>query len=413
MSKYLFSSESVGEGHPDKVCDQISDAVLDAYLKEDRESRVAVECFVKNDLLVIGGEITSKAEIDNREIEKIARGVILDIGYDDDKYGFNGNNCKIEIVLSKQSPDIAQGVNETTDSGEKKEQGAGDQGLMFGYATNETPELMPLPIILSHKLLIKLNELRVRGKKNKLSNVRGDDGFNDEGNKVNDVDVGANNKDNGLGYLRPDAKCQVTIEYENDKPKRAHTIVLSTQHDEKVVYEQLKKDIIDKVIKPVCSKWIDNDTIFHINPTGRFVIGGPAGDTGLTGRKIIVDSYGGMGRHGGGCFSGKDPSKVDRSAAYTARYIAKNIVASGKADRCEVQLAYAIGVASPVSLYVNCFGTNKIPEDEITDYVRKNFPLKPSDIIRELDLKRPIYQKTACYGHFGRDEFSWEKIVKL
>ena len=378
MVNYLFSSESVGPGHPDKICDQISDAVLDAYLKEDKESRVAIECFVKNNLLVIGGEATSKAKLAEKEIENIARKTILDIGYDKDSYGFNGNSCKIQIALSSQSPDIAQGV----DTKDNKEQGAGDQGLMFGYATDETKELMPLPIILSHKLLQKLTELR----KNKV-----------------------------LPYLHPDAKCQVTIEYENNIPKRIHTIVLSSQHDEEVEYARLKQDILEKVIKPICSEYIDDKTIFHINPTGRFVIGGPAGDTGLTGRKIIVDSYGGFGRHGGGCFSGKDPSKVDRSAAYAARYIAKNIVAAKLANKCEVQIAYAIGIAEPVSLFINCFGTNKIPEEKILNLIKSNFPLKPADIINKLDLKRPIYQKTACYGHFGRNDldFSWEKTDKV
>lgn len=375
-NRYIFSSESVGLGHPDKLCDQLSDSILDAYLKEDKDSRVAVECFVKGNFLVIGGEITSKAHIDNKSIEKIARKLITDMGYDDDELGFNGNNCEIIIKLTKQSPDIAQGVDE---KGEH-EQGAGDQGLMFGYATNETPEFMPLPIILSHKLLIKLNELR---------------------------------KSKEIPYLRPDSKCQVSVEYENDKPVRVNTVVLSTQHNPDVEHHVLKKDIIEKVVKPVCKDWIDSNTIYHINPTGRFVIGGPAGDTGLTGRKIIVDTYGGMGRHGGGCFSGKDPSKVDRSAAYAARFIAKSIVAAGLADRCEVQIAYAIGIAAPVSIYVNCFGTNKVSDEEIMNIVKNKFPLKPAAIIKELDLKKPIYQKTACYGHFGRNEFSWEKIKPI
>ena len=377
MSNYIFSSESVGPGHPDKLCDQISDAILDAYLSGDKESRVAVECFVKNDLLVIGGEVTSKAELTNKDIEEIARKTIIEIGYDKDKYGFNGHNCKIQIVLSKQSQDIAQGVNIL----ENHEQGAGDQGLMFGYATNETADLMPLPIDLAHKLERKLNEERKKGE---------------------------------INYLRPDSKCQVSVEYVDGKPSRVHTVVLSAQHDEEINSEILKKEIIEKVIKEVCSEWIDEDTIYHINPTGRFVIGGPAGDTGLTGRKIIVDTYGGFGRHGGGCFSGKDPSKVDRSAAYAARYIAKNVVASKFADRCEVQIAYAIGIAEPVSVCVNCFGTNKIPEEEILSLIKKNFPLKPKEIIEELNLKNPIYKKTACFGHFGRNDpdFSWERIDK-
>ncbi len=377
MSNYIFSSESVGPGHPDKLCDQISDAILDAYLSGDKESRVAVECFVKNDLLVIGGEVTSKAGLTNKDIEEIARKTIIEIGYDKDKYGFNGHNCKIQIVLSKQSQDIAQGVNIL----ENHEQGAGDQGLMFGYATNETADLMPLPIDLAHKLERKLNEERKKGE---------------------------------INYLRPDSKCQVSVEYVDGKPSRVHTVVLSAQHDEEINSEILKKEIIEKVIKEVCSEWIDEDTIYHINPTGRFVIGGPAGDTGLTGRKIIVDTYGGFGRHGGGCFSGKDPSKVDRSAAYAARYIAKNVVASKFADRCEVQIAYAIGIAEPVSVCVNCFGTNKIPEEEILSLIKKNFPLKPKEIIEELNLKNPIYKKTACFGHFGRNDpdFSWERIDK-
>ncbi len=376
--RYLFSSESVGMGHPDKLCDQISDAVLDAYLSLDKDSRVAVECFVKNDFLVIGGEVTSKAVISNKEIENLARKIIVEVGYDKDIYGFNGHNCKIEVVLSEQSRDIAQGV----DSSEEHEQGAGDQGLMFGYATNETKELMPLPIVLSHKLLQRLAEVRKNGE---------------------------------LKYLRPDAKCQVTVEYENEEPKRVHTIVLSTQHDDNVENEILKKDIIEKVIMPICGSYIDEKTIFHINPTGRFVIGGPAGDTGLTGRKIIVDSYGGFGRHGGGCFSGKDASKVDRSAAYASRYIAKNVVGAGLADKFEVQIAYAIGVAEPVSLYVNSFGTAKIPEEQIIELIKRNFPLKPAEIIKQLELKRPIYQKTACYGHFGRNDsdFTWEKLDKI
>ncbi len=373
MSGYIFSSESVGEGHPDKLCDQISDAILDAFLEQDIESRVAVECFVKNNHLVIGGEVTSKATVD---IEKIAREKISEIGYTGE--GFNSQNCDILLFLSKQSSDIALGV----DSKEGKEQGAGDQGLMFGYATNETSEFMPLPIVLSHKLMVKLSQLR---------------------------------KSKEISYLKPDSKCQVSVEYENDKPKRVCTVVLSTQHDEKVPLERIRKELIDKVIKPVCGRYLDANTTYHINPTGKFVIGGPEGDTGLTGRKIIVDTYGGFGRHGGGCFSGKDPSKVDRSGAYAARFIAKNIVASKLAERCEVQIAYAIGIAEPVSLYVNYFGTNNLPEHVINEIINKNFPLKPAEIIKELDLKRPIYQKTACYGHFGRNDpdFTWERIKNI
>ena len=373
--RYLFTSESVAEGHPDKLCDQISDAILDAYLERDPDSRVAVECFVKTGFVLIGGEVTSKAHVD---VENIARKTIIEAGYDSGKYGFDGNYCGVQIALSKQSPDIAQGVNNTI----SKEQGAGDQGLMFGYATSETPEFMPLAIITAHKLMKKRAELR---------------------------------KDNTLNYLGPDGKCQVSVEYLNEKPIRIHTIVFSTQHNESVSNELLKNDIIEKIIKPVCKNWIDENTIFHINPTGRFVIGGPVGDAGLTGRKIIVDSYGGSGRHGGGAFSGKDPSKVDRSAAYASRYIAKNIVASGLAERCEVQIAYAIGIAEPVSILVNCFETNKIPEEKIEVLIRKHFPLKPADIILQLNLKRPIYKKTAVYGHFGRndEDFTWEKTDKV
>lgn len=369
---YLFTSESVGEGHPDKLCDQISDALVDAYLTKDPESRVAAECLAKTGFVIIAGEVTSKAEVD---IQEVARKAIINAGYDNAECGFDGNTCGIIISLSKQSPDIAMGVDEK----ENKEQGAGDQGLMFGYATNETPEYMPLPIVLAHRLVKELSVLR----KNKV-----------------------------LPYLRPDAKSQVTVEYENDKPKRIHTIVVSTQHSPDVSQEKIKEDLVKHLILPVCGKLTDSRTIIHINPTGRFVTGGPVGDSGLTGRKIIVDTYGGFARHGGGCFSGKDPSKVDRSAAYAARYIAKNIVAAGLAERCEIQLAYAIGVAEPVSLYINCFGTNKIPEERIIELIRKHFPLKPADIIRVLDLKKPRYSKTASYGHFGRseDEFSWERL---
>ncbi len=371
---YLFTSESVAEGHPDKICDCVSDALLDAYIKEDPESRVAVECFTKTGFIIIGGEVTSSA---NPDIQSIVRKTILDIGYDSPEYGFDGNTCGVIISLSKQSPDIALGVN----SSEQKEQGAGDQGLMFGYATNETKEYMPLPIILAHRLVEELAKIRKSGV---------------------------------LRYLRPDAKSQVTVEYENGRPKRVHTVVVSTQHNPDVSQEQIRRDLIEKLIKPVCGHWIDEKTIFHINPTGRFVIGGPVGDAGLTGRKIIVDSYGGMGRHGGGAFSGKDPSKVDRSAAYAARHIAKNVVAAGLADRCEVQLAYAIGIAEPVSIHVNTFGTGKILESKISELIRKHFPVKPAAIIKSLDLKRPIYRKTAAYGHFGRNEkeFTWENLDK-
>ncbi|HII71639.1 TPA: methionine adenosyltransferase [Candidatus Woesearchaeota archaeon] len=377
--KYLFTSESVSEGHPDKVCDQISDAVLDACFSVDPYSRVACECLVKDNHLVIAGEITTKADLD---FEKIARSVIKRIGYTAD-CGFDPEGVKIEILVSKQSPDIAQGVDAKQAEGkEGAEQGAGDQGLMFGYATNETPELMPLPLVLSHKLLLKLAELRRSGE---------------------------------IPYLRPDAKSQVTIEYDRGKPLRADAIVLSTQHKPKIPHEQIKKDVIEKVIKPVCGKWVDEKTKYYVNPTGSFEIGGPVGDAGLTGRKIIVDTYGGHGSHGGGAFSGKDPTKVDRSAAYAARYIAKNVVAAGLADKCEVQLAYAIGVAKPVSVLTHCFGTNRIDENKIAELVDKHFPLKPADILKVLDLRRPIYQKTAAYGHFGRNDpdFTWEKTDKV
>lgn len=372
---YLFTSESVAEGHPDKLCDQVSDALLDAFLAQDPESRVAVETFAKTGFILVGGEVTSKGTVD---IQEVVRKAAINAGYNDPQYGFDGATCGVMNALSKQSPDIAQGV----DSSEIKEQGAGDQGLMFGYATNETPEYMPLPITLAHKLMQKRKEIK-------------------------------NQK--AIPYLGPDAKCQVTVEYSSGKPQRVHTVVFSTQHDSRVPQEKIKEDITEHVIKPVLGAWFDEKTIIHINPTGAFVIGGPVGDAGLTGRKIIVDSYGGFGRHGGGAFSGKDPSKVDRSAAYAARYIAKNIVAAGLADQCEVQIAYAIGIAEPVSVLVHCFDTNKIPEEQIESLVRENFPLKPADIIKKLDLKRPIYAKTATYGHFGRNEpeFTWERLDKV
>ncbi len=373
--KYIFTSESVGEGHPDKICDQVSDSILDAFIEKDKDSRVAIECAVKDNFILVFGEITSKAKID---LEQVVRKTIVEVGYDDDKYGFNGKNCQVEIKVSEQSPDIAQGVDEK----EEKEQGAGDQGLMFGYATNETPEFMPLPIVLAHKLMMKRNEVR---------------------------------KNKEISYLGPDAKTQVSVEYSEGKPIRIDTVVFSTQHDEEVDYEKIKKDVIEKIIRPVCGKWIDENTKYHINPTGRFVIGGPVGDSGLTGRKIIVDTYGGYGSHGGGAFSGKDPSKVDRSAAYMARYIAKNIVGAKLADKCEIQIAYAIGIAEPVSVLIDCFGTNKIPEEEIEKLVRQHFPLKPEKIIEYLNLKRPIYRKTARYGHFGRSDpdFTWENLDKV
>jgi len=372
--RYLFTSESVSEGHPDKMCDQISDAVLDAMLEQDPNSRVACECLAKTGFVLIAGEITTKGYVD---IQKVAREVIREIGYDDPEYGFDCDGCGIITSISEQSPDIAQGVNE----GETKEQGAGDQGLMFGYATNETPEYMPMPIMYAHKLLLELSKMR-KAKK--------------------------------IPYLRPDAKSQVTVEYDNGKPIRIDTVVVSVQHSPTATHEQIEKDMIEKLIKPVCGKWVDSKTKYFINPTGKFVIGGPVGDCGLTGRKIIVDTYGGHGSHGGGCFSGKDPSKVDRSAAYMARYVAKNIVAAGLADKCEVQIAYAIGIAEPVSVLTHCFGTNRIPEEKIAELVRKHFPMKPAEIIKALDLKRPIYRKTAAYGHFGRNDpdFTWEKTDK-
>ncbi|MFH1064498.1 MAG: methionine adenosyltransferase [Candidatus Woesearchaeota archaeon] len=374
--RYLFTSESVSEGHPDKVCDQISDAILDACLKEDPFSRVACETAVKDNNVFLLGEITTKAKPD---FEAIVRRVIRKIGYTPD-CGFDPESCKVSLFISKQSPDIAQGVDD--DASLHKEQGAGDQGLMFGYATNETPEFMPLPIMLAHKLLIELAKLRRGGT---------------------------------IPYLRPDAKSQVTVEYEAGKPLRVDAVVISTQHKPDIQHARIKEDIIEKLIKPVCGKWLDAGTKYYVNPTGSFVIGGPVGDAGLTGRKIIVDTYGGHGSHGGGAFSGKDPTKVDRSAAYAARYIAKNIVASGLADKCEVQLAYAIGVAEPVSVLTHCFGTNRVPEEKIASLVKEHFPVKPADILKELDLRRPIYEKTAAYGHFGREDidFTWENTDKV
>ena len=376
-NNFLFTSESVTEGHPDKICDQISDAFLDEFLRQDPDSRVAIETMVTTDFVAVAGEVTSKANFDKKSQEELVRKVIREIGYDNKDLMFDTESCQVTLRLHSQSPDISQGVTAT----EEKEQGAGDQGLMFGYATNETKELMPMPILLAHKLTQKLAEVR----KNKV-----------------------------LPWVRPDGKSQVSVRYENNKPTKIETIVISTQHAPEISQEQISKEIIDNVIKPVLGNLWDDQIKTHINPTGKFVIGGPHGDSGLTGRKIIVDSYGGFGRHGGGAFSGKDPSKVDRSACYMCRYIAKNIVAAGLAERCEVQLAYAIGVAEPVSLYVNTFDSSKIPEKEIEELVRKNFNMKPSGIISQLDLKRPIYRKTAAYGHFGRNEpeFTWEKTNK-
>jgi S-adenosylmethionine synthetase len=378
MNNYTFTSESVSEGHPDKVCDQISDAILDAYLREDPNSRVACETMIKNNLVIIAGEITSEA---NPELEPVVRNVINNIGYNDDKLGFNGNTCQFINHISKQSPDIAQGVNEG--EGEDLDQGAGDQGLMFGFACNETESLMPAPIDLAHKLVKKQSELRKSGK---------------------------------LEWLRPDAKSQVSVVYEDNRKeiKRISAIVLSSQHDEDISYQEIKEKIYNHIILPVVpNHWITEETKILINPTGKFIIGGPVGDCGLTGRKIIVDTYGGMARHGGGAFSGKDPSKVDRSAAYAARYVAKNIVSSKLADYCEIQVSYAIGIAEPTSITIDTFGTNKIPEKEIVSLISEKFDFRPKALISYLDLKKPIYQETAAYGHFGRDIFSWENTDLL
>jgi S-adenosylmethionine synthetase len=377
MSEMLFTSESVTEGHPDKISDQISDAILDAMLEQDSGSRVACETMVTTGMVVVAGEVTTKAWVD---MQKVVRDTVEEIGYTDSNMGFDFNTCAVLISLDKQSPDIAQGVNEG--EGVHTEQGAGDQGLMFGYACDETPELMPLPIQLAHRLTERLSHVR---------------------------------KDGTLNYLRPDGKSQVTVRYVEGKPVSVEAVVISTQHAEDVTQEQLHEDILKHVIKYVIpEKYLGDSTQYHINPTGVFVIGGPQGDCGLTGRKIIVDTYGGMGRHGGGAFSGKDPSKVDRSAAYAARHVAKNVVAAGLASRCEVQLAYAIGVAEPVSVSVETFGTNKIEESKIIELILSNFELKPAGLIRELNLLRPIYQKTAAYGHFGRElpEFTWEATDK-
>jgi S-adenosylmethionine synthetase len=373
---YLFTSESVSMGHPDKVADQISDAVLDACLAEDPNSRVACETLVTTGLCVVAGEITTGARVN---FQDVARRTIKRIGYTDDAFGLNGDSCCVMVTVGRQSQDISVGV--TKGKGLHKEQGAGDQGLMFGFACDETEVLMPFPIYYSHRLVEKLAELRQSGK---------------------------------LKWLRPDAKSQVTVEYEGDVPVRVHTVVISTQHAPEVTHDVIQKRIIADVIKAVIpAKYLDKKTIYHINPTGRFVIGGPHGDCGLTGRKIIVDTYGGMGRHGGGAFSGKDPSKVDRSAAYAARWVAKNVVAAGLATRCEVQLSYAIGVAKPLSVRVDTFGTATQPEERIAAAIEKVFDLTPAAIIRELDLKKPVFEKTAYHGHFGRPEFAWEKLNRV
>ncbi|WP_041521785.1 methionine adenosyltransferase [Gilvimarinus agarilyticus] len=376
MAEYaLFTSESVSEGHPDKLADQISDAVLDAILKDDPESRVAVETLVKTGMAIVAGEVRTSTYVD---LEDLIRQVILDIGYDSSDVGFDGASCAVLNAIGKQSADIAVGVDEA----EQKDLGAGDQGLMFGYASDETDVLMPAPIYFAHRLVEKQAELRKNGK---------------------------------LDWLRPDAKSQVTLRYENGKPVAVDAVVLSTQHDPSVNLADLQEAVREEIIKPVLpGEWLHDETLYHINPTGQFIIGGPVGDCGLTGRKIIVDTYGGMARHGGGAFSGKDPSKVDRSAAYAGRYVAKNIVAAGLASRCEIQVSYAIGVAEPTSISINTFGTGKLPDAEIATLVREHFDLRPRGLIAMLDLKRPIYRQTAAYGHFGRElpDFTWEKTDK-
>lgn len=377
-NRYLFTSESVSEGHPDKLCDQISDAILDECLRKDPNSHVACETFASTALILVGGEITTETFVD---VQQVARDIARDIGYTDADYGLDCDSMAVMNMIHAQSPDINQGVAGQGLAEYQGLQGAGDQGMMFGFACSETPELMPAPIMYAHNLLLKATKLR---------------------------------KDKTISWLRPDSKSQVTIQYENHKPVRIDTVVISHQHNPDVSYNTIKDTIVEQIIKPVLESTglLDADTKFFVNPTGRFVVGGPFGDTGLTGRKIIVDTYGGMGRHGGGCFSGKDPSKVDRSAAYMARYIAKNIVAAGLAERCEIQLAYAIGVPFPVSVMVDTFGTGKVEDFAITEAVKQIFDCSPAGIIKTLDLKKPIYRKTAAYGHFGRQDFSWEKTDK-